>query len=89
MMTEDDWIPISKKFPPPNKWLFVVYQIEINGLRMPDRSPGSYDVIAAHTFMTQRGRHVISGWPSATTFITNWNSRHVTHWMIQPPLPKK
>jgi hypothetical protein len=79
MTTEDDWIPISKEFPPPNQWLFVVYRCAGGGFRRFGRTGGQH-VTTAHTFYEHNGKPLISLLPEL--------SCTVTHWMIQTPLPK-
>jgi len=78
-MTENDWIPISKKRPPADKWLFVVFRCAGGGFRKSGRTGGQH-VATAHTFDKHNGKHVISSYPA--------DDDNVTHWMIQPPLPK-
>lgn len=76
-MTEDDWIPISKEQPPADEWLFVVYRC--TGNAPVCGRPDGRKIATAHTFDRWKGKPFIS-YPGAHS--------DVTHWMIQPPLPK-
>jgi len=84
-MTENDWIPISKEQPPADQWLFVVYRcIEHRPL---DRIVSSRRISTAHTF----DRHILhgcAGKPCISMPGSYADDDDVTHWMIQPPLPK-
>jgi hypothetical protein len=79
MMTENDWIPISKEQPPANQWLFVVFRCAGGGFRKFGRTGGQH-VAIAHTFYEHNGKPLIFTVPELNCT--------VTHYMIQPLLPK-
>ena len=86
MMTENDWIPISKERPPADKWLFVVYRyIASRSFSKPiSRRRG---IGTAHTFF-KHTRHGHQEEPCISTPGSYAADDDVTHWMIQPSLPK-